>query len=348
MRNDRSERMYQDSRTEVIPSKVSLESMTENFVGTLFAVWHGSKNKGKVPASVAQAWFEGERPDEASRNMLREIYPEISAQFTDKFGIVDYRKVVLEVAKLNLRGDLSSGECSTFTFCIDDAPIAWREQVVRSKVSSVWVQSSRIMDMSTMDIAINPSIPVSGGDKAIEKMKEVSGKIRELYNDLLELGVPMEDIRMIPQSNTHRVYWMISARFLIKILNKRCTWILQGTLWSPIMAGIISELRRVGLYDLFVEFLGRPMCDIVDGKVVNYALEIDNIDRLNGRDKLPPDPLYLASKGLQLPKNVNKEFYKSMKANYINIWQDEYLEVLGWDRHNPEKLGYYEDCLKED
>lgn len=347
--NNKSERMYQSSNTGLIVPKVKIENTSSNPVGSLFSVWHGSKNATDIPSEVAQLIYQGDLVESIYYKILEDSYEDLIEKYKDVYDSDKYKAyslIVLEIAKLNLKSDLPSGECLLFTIKIDDATIAWREQVARSKVSSIWVQSSRIFDLTTMDVAVNPSMRLLGGDEAVDIMEKSAGILRIAYQSIIDLGVPMEDIRLIPQAATHRVYWMINARSLIKILNKRSNWILQATLWSPIISGIVDNLRSLGLYELFQDFLGNPMCDVVDGKIVNYKLELDNEDRLSGKDKLPPDPLYLASKDMQVPDTVDKDYYNFLKSMFIRIWSDEYLKVLGWDRNDPSKIGYYEDFLR--
>ena len=83
-----------------------------------------------------------------------------------------------------------------------------------------------------------------GGDEAVKIYEDTVETIREAYRQLVDMGVPMEDIRLQPQGHTHRVYWMVPLRTLITILNKRCDWIAQASLWTPIVAGVVKELRE--------------------------------------------------------------------------------------------------------
>lgn len=158
----------------------------------------------------------------------------------------------------------------------------------------------------------------------------------------------MEDIRLQPQGHTHRVYWMVPLRTLITILNKRCDWIAQASLWLPIVSGICKELRELGLYEIVEPFVGKPMVRVdyheeADISTVSeYIMNADNEDRYSGRDPIPNDPLWLAYKKLAMPEHTNIEFYDYLKSLYIQIWRDEYLKALGWDRENPGKIGPYD------
>ena len=195
---------------------------------------------------------------------------------------------------------------------------------------------------------MSDSVELIGGEKAVQIYNDTAEFIRKAYRELVALGVPVEDIRLQPQQHVHRVYWIISIRALIKILNKRSDWIAQASLWTPVIAGVCQELRKISLIDCIEDFIGKPPVEVSysneDGiyQVSKYMMNADNEDRYYGRDPLPTDPLWLAYRGITMPTNVDLNFYDYMKSMYIQIWGDEYLSVLGWDRSDPSKIGPYD------
>ena len=92
------------------------------------------------------------------------------------------------------------------------------------------------------------------GKEGVDIYNDAVNTIRRAYYKLGKMGVPQEDIRLQPQMNTHRVYWMISLRSLLVTLSNRCGYIAQASLWTPITAGVISELRRLNM-EFSEEFL---------------------------------------------------------------------------------------------
>lgn len=349
----KSERMKQSSFTGVIKPKAKIISKTENPIGTLFCVWSGTRYPDIMSPEDIQYLYDNHEnselffsdKDKTNAKTICDWYPEYAGDDGQ-----DYKNVILSIARKVIESNVPAGESVHFNIQIDDANVAWREQLVRGRISQqFWTMSTRIMDMTTMDVNMNDSVRLIGGEKAVEKYNECVDFIRQTYKFLVdECGVPMEDIRLQPQGHTHRVYWMVPIRTLITILNKRCDWIAQASLWTPVVAEILKELRRLGLYDLVSPFVGKPMVEVAYHSdyeqyyVSGYIMNADNEDRYSGRDKIPCDPLWLAYKGYSMPEHTDIAFYDYLKSMYIQIWQDEYLEVLGWDRNNPDKLGKYD------
>lgn len=349
--SNRSERMVQHSFTGAIRPKVKIISKTEDPIGTLFCVWSGTRYPDIMSPDDIQYLYDYGPDNSYHRGVASTIcywYPEYAGEDGK-----DYKNVILSIARKVIESNVPAGESVHFNIQIDDANVAWREQLVRGRISQqFWTMSTRIMDMTTMDVNMNDSVRIIGGEKAVSAYEKCVDTIRETYRYLVdECGVPMEDIRLQPQGHTHRVYWMVPLRTLITILNKRCDWIAQATLWTPIVAGILSELRRLDLYDIISPFVGKPMVEVSKDEggnyfVSKYIMNADNEDRYSGRDKIPCDPLWLAYKGYSMPDHTDLKFYDYLKSMFIQIWQDEYLEVLGWDRSNPENLGIYDRPLE--
>lgn len=349
----KSTRLNQGSFTGKIRPVVTFKSMTANPVGTLFCVWYGSRHNDSVdPADIQQLYdFPGD-VHENQNTMLHliriadticEDYPDLAGESKK-----DYKNVIKTICKQCIESDVPAAESVNFVIEIDKANVAWREQLVRSKIASYWTQSTRTIDMTTMDINMADSVELIGGPEAVEIYQHTAEVIRQAYIELEKLGVPIEDIRLQPQQHVHRVYWMISIRALVKILNKRSDWIAQASLWTPIIAGVCSYLRKLSLFDIVKDFVGKPPVKVAYHTdydmhyVSEYMMNADNEDRYYGRDPLPCDPLWLAYKGIAMPEHTDLEFYDYLKSMYIQIWGDEYLSVLGWDRSDPSKMGRYD------
>ena len=223
----KSERMVQQSRTCPIRPKVSIISYTMYPIGSLFVVWSGTRYPDIMTPDIIQTlydegtmvdyWSDSAYVDDKKREVAQLIckwYPE----YAGKDG-KDYKNVILSIARKVIESNVPAGESVHFNIQIDDANVAWREQLVRGRISQqFWTMSTRIMDMTTMDVNMNDSVRLIGGDEAVKVYEDTVETIREAYRKLVDMGVPMEDIRLQPQGHTHRVYWMVPLRTLITIL----------------------------------------------------------------------------------------------------------------------------------
>ncbi|WJZ23552.1 thymidylate synthase [Listeria phage LIS04] len=324
--------------TDTIRPSVNLVSVTANPVGTLFVLWHGSRHDSTITAEEAEVLYTGGEKaktpyyTELAKYIL-ECYPEHASE-----GI---SHTIKQIAKMNLIANVPSAEAVHFTFSIDNATVALREQMVRSKFASYWTQTSRTADLTQFDANMSDRIGFYGGEEAESTYKDTIQTIRDAYVKLQELGVPVEEIRLSPESRVHRVYWMISARSLLPILSKRLSWIAQATLWSPIISDVASILRDVD--PMFAEFFGE--CEgvtINSDQVTFYKYDNEVEDRYFQRDPQPVDPLWLAHHQVKMPEHTDIGFYDDMKSLYIKLWKDEILDVLGWKRDNPHHLGPYD------
>lgn len=353
-------KLMQSGQTDIIVPEVKLVTCTQNPIGTLFVVWHGSRSDQMLDAEVVQQlydnltfdeqWYYKASNDEDMQDEFYETAKIIIERYTEHTGESgkNFKNAIFQVAKAVAGYDIPVNEAINFTFSVKSANVAWREQKARSKFDQFWTQSSRIMDLRTMEVTMNPSIGILGGEEAVEVYKDTVETIRDAYRKLIELGVPAEDIRLQPQSHTENLYWFVSLRTLLTIISKRSDWIAQASLWTPIIAGVVKYLRQIGLYELVKDKIGKPMCEIAYHSdyeqyyVASYQNIPDCEDRMRGVDTLPIDPLYLAYTGKSMPKHTDLQYYDYMKSMFIQIWSDEILEILGWDRSDPTKLGRYD------
>lgn len=344
-------RIKGSNKTEAIKPKVYLVSKTNHPIGTLFTLWHGSRHERLISAEFASyiislndlaydMMYQNDEEFREDMDYLVECYPEHAIISND---VKDARPVIKAIALLNLKANVPSCESLSFNFAIDNATVAFREQLVRGKLNGqFWTQTSRTADLTSMDINMSEKIGYYGGEKAEEVYKDTAEFIREAYRKLQELGVPVEEIRLAPESRVHRVFWMVNIRSLVAMFSKRADWMCQASLWTPIIEDIANIFRNDKELKLLLDMLIKPEVKIENGKVVYHKYDNENEDRYYGRDPQPVDPLWLAYKGLKMPSHTDIKFYDDMKKSFMRIWSDEYLQILGWDRNNPDKLGPYD------
>ena len=343
-------RIKGNSKTKTFLPRVRMISCTKHPVGTLFTMWFGSRHECSLDPYMIQMMVDDPYYEpsvyisgwEHYKKVLIEAYPEY---IVNKEGYNDCDNIIRNITDLIISLPVPVSEAVQFTFEIDDATVAWRDQLVRGRgQQSYWTQTSRTQDMSTMDINMADSIRIFGGEKGQEIYEHATEVIRETYKSLIEMGVPSEDIRVQPTAQIHRVYWTVNLRNLINIYNKRTSWIAQGSLWLPVLAGVSDEIRKnePALMKILSNYIGKAGVTIENNTVVAHPQEIEMRDRYEGRDPIPVDPLWLAYKELSMPSHTNLEYYDYLKSMYIKIWDDEYLKILGWDRKDPHKLGKYD------
>lgn len=340
-----SARMKGKSVTGEFVPRIRLVSMSTYPLGTIVSMWIGSRYRDTFSAEdIENLYYKGVSSDnEYVANKLCEYYPEYAGDTH-----YNYKSVIRNIANLVIKSNLPPLDAINFTFEIDDANVAWREQLVRGRQpQNFWMQTSRTADLSTMDVNRLESIERCGGKTAVEIYDNAVQTIRDAYTMLTDLGVPSEDIRLIPQGMTHRVYWMVPYRTLVGAIGKRVSWIAQASLWTPIIIGIQEELYKNSPF--FAEVIGTPPdVKISHGKVISHSYDIENEDRYYGRDYQPVCPLWLSYKGYTMPKNTNIEMYDAMKSMYIKMWNTETCDILGWDKNDPTKLGPYDRPREED
>lgn len=340
-RMDGSKRTYESTPVVKCISKpdVPLSLMT--------SVWWGSRHAKDYDPTMFHMGLVCENQDihvggdTSFLNDVVKAYPEYTQDNPRPIT-----NVIKNLVKTMIDSDLPPLEAVNFVFEVDCATVAWRDQLVRCRDAGYWVQTSRTMDLSTMDVNRAKSIEMFGGQEAVDVYNNTVQEIRETYKYLQDLGIPGEDIRLAPGAQLHRVYWFVNFRVLLRLLKKRADWIAQGSLWTPILKGIFESLRGDIEYDYFVELLKdvacRPKVSISDGHVVAHHYDIENMDRYTGKDPQPCDPLWLAYHGYKMPEFTDGKFYQYLKEMYIHIWPAEYLNLLGWDPSDPTKKGPYD------
>lgn len=276
---------------------VKLWSHTAHPAETLWAVWTASKTNDSIPpvdAVVAR----------------REEDPGFAEEVDNLFGrLLETHVPILEMVD--------------FVFIIDGVSIALREQMVRHRVghkfahdridsfpdlpdSSWWSQSMRITDMGRFAHDGYFRIPRSVQEckakiedagaliSAEEYWKRKMRIIENAYRNLRTAGVPEEDARgLIPLDATHRLTWKCNAASLAHIVAHRTCWFVQMDLWEPVIMGMLNEVAAV--HHAFRRLV-KPPC-IKGDAYHKCTIPQEQINRVLGKDPLPPCPLFLSQEG---------------------------------------------------
>ena len=131
-------------------------------------------------------------------------------------------KVEKFVRKLESLGHASPFEHVSFTFCVEGVSRALLSQITRHRIgASFSVRSQRYCSEDDFQYVIPKSI--QRHEKHCVRYKALMADIQNLYNKLVELGVPKEDARMIlPNACETRMIVTMNVRELWHFFNLRC------------------------------------------------------------------------------------------------------------------------------
>jgi len=300
--------------------KVTLLTWTKDPLETVYSVWWQSKNEKPLMT-----------PDEVKENVppseVEELFKAVIAQ------------------------RIPVGEHLDFVFVMENVSVSWREQAVRHRIgvkvggerlgvdvipnladSSWWSQSMRIQNMGSFfsNGAYRMPKSLDAHPEAKAVFCDIMCDIEAAYNNLIDMGVPMEDAReVIPLGAQHRISWKLNIGALQHIMEKRGCWILQLGTWGPIITGMVDELANK-VHPVFRELV-TPPC--IRGDKFNSCVFMEECRRrLTGDDELPPCPLHynyhvlpesqrgmipLLVKKLEIPM---KSEMMRRSEDYANFW----------------------------
>lgn len=214
--------------------------------------------------------------------------------------------------------DIPCTENLTFVFALENMPISLREQMVRHRIgvtigdrtgadivpdlqkSTWWSQTTRMLPMGQFyqdgryvvpdSLAGKALVGPEGGVEAETVYLKLLEQIEWTYNKLVEAGVPMEDARqIIPVAVTHGITWGVNLKALMHIVGKRACWVAQVNLWADLIAGMVDELAVI---DPIFRRIILPPCFKKGSYNACPYFQI-NRERVQGRDNMPPCPLYV-------------------------------------------------------
>lgn len=313
------------------PLKVTLLSHTENPIGTLFYVWEQSRTNDPLLSPKAYQYLadcaKSDTPLEAyeiqSLGMMDVPYDELL-----KLG-----RRVYDTVEMILDESVPVTENIQFVFYIENMSISLREQMVRHRIgtqvgertgldiipehhqSTWWSQTTRVLPLDKVYEEGRFYVPdtVPEDSEAHDIYHELISQCETVYNKLVELGVPREDARQVmPMAMTHGITWGINLKALIHIFGKRGCWIAQANLWNEMMVGMINEIASK--VDPMFRKIVLPPC-IKKGKYNTCPIKMINLERIEGRDGMPPCPLFTF---FQSDDAINEQ-YKEGSAWTIDV-----------------------------
>lgn len=171
----------------------------------------------------------------------------------------------------------SSWEFVDFTFCIEGVTRAFTHQFVRNRTGSYAQQTMRILDVSGFEYRTGPGIKTTTQKMVYDDCMD---KIQRAYDELIKLGVPIEDARgVLPTNICTNITAKFNLRSLSDMMASRASSRTQGE-YREVMDAMYNCV--VEAFPEFAEFLR-------DGKT--YALNrLESIihDKFDGTDELIP------------------------------------------------------------
>ena len=183
-------------------------------------------------------------------------------------------------------------EFITFIFSVYEAPIAFREQLVRNRIGvSYFIQSGRITDYTKEFKYYIPEFKSPVQKKVYCAIME---HIKEGYKQLIRNDVIPEQARfVIPLNMLHRILICINLRALKNMFRARTCFIAQSDLWQPFLHGVMEEFNQDEKLCLLNKFLFmRPCESFENGKVIFKGCKNILINEENIKRKLEACPLW--------------------------------------------------------
>ena len=201
------------------PVSIKLLSITSHPEMTLFSVWVHSRPQLKTELYDKFGIID---MDQCYQLYYHETFSGLVPEKYCNEGIgqmvEDFKEYVNKTVNLILDTSLPPAEAVTLTWQMDNVSVALREQLVRHRSTSPWVQSSRNNNDS---LTFEGFIPDSALKipEATEIMEDTYKYIKTQFAKLLDLGVPSEDARMImPEGRQHGLCWTMTLRDFYKVM----------------------------------------------------------------------------------------------------------------------------------
>lgn len=143
-------------------------------------------------------------------------------------------------------GHLSTFEHANFTFVIDGISRVTSHQLVRHRLASYTQQSQRYVNVKNSKYVTPPTI--SARPDSLNRYQKAIESARQLYNDMVEAGVPYEDARYIlPQAIETQLVMTMNARELLHTCSLRLCLRAQWEI-IELFEMIKSEVEKVAPY----------------------------------------------------------------------------------------------------
>jgi thymidylate synthase (FAD) len=153
-------------------------------------------------------------------------------------------------------------EHASLTFEISGISRVCSHQLVRHRIASYSQESQRFVDLSDPELVVPPS--VAQNSEAMGIWNDLTGRMREAYRDLRELGVKKEDARfLLPNAAATRIVLTMNFRELLHFFRVRCDRAAQWEIraLAKEMLKLAYQVAPSVFQDLYAEFIGEGTAD---------------------------------------------------------------------------------------
>jgi len=153
-------------------------------------------------------------------------------------------------------------EHASLTFEIGGISRACSHQLVRHRIASYSQESQRYVDLSEPELVVPPSVAQS--PEAMRIWDELTGRVKDAYQDLRRLGIRKEDSRfLLPHATATRIVVTMNFRELLHFFRVRCDRAAQWEIraLAKEMLKLAYQVAPSVFQDLYTEFIVEATAD---------------------------------------------------------------------------------------
>jgi len=141
-------------------------------------------------------------------------------------------------------GHISVTEHCSFTFSVSGVSRALTHELVRHRVASYTQQSQRYVKVTGEDSFVIPPI-VKENEKSFKLFKTALSGIKKSYDELIGMGVPVEDARyVLPNATKTTITMTMNGRELLHFFSLRCCDRAQWEI-RELAEEMVKECRKI-------------------------------------------------------------------------------------------------------
>ena len=349
--------VWEQSRSH---AEVPMPVMLEGIMGCTFEIVHASSSMGNALAALGATMVEKPNvPNDPSRGvssyyevqptrrrileLVERIFDEdipCTEQISFTFAF-ENMSISLREQMVRHRIGVSLGENFAVDIIPDQTKSSWWSQTMRMLPMNNFYTEGRYMIPDSIkengtETGMYTFIPGEQNEPTINSAYPPM-TVEQVYLGLLEnmemgyqalvaAGVPMEDARqIIPLAASHGITWTMSLKAMMHIVGKRACWVAQANLWAQLIAGMVDHLCEQ-VHPIFRKIILPPCFSKGSYKACPY-FQI-NTERVQGRDHMPPCPLYVFNQ----TQDAYEAYLKSeVETGKEATWSPPYRTEVGVD-----------------